>query len=142
MHHRAFVVEGEPIAKGSKVSFVHKSGKRVVIDSNQGRVQGYVYAIRVSYRAKYGEEELLCPPIAAKIVFYFTVPKHLRVKLSKKKIDTWKATRPDVDKLIRCVLDSLSGLAFVDDSEIVRVEAEKHVTDGIARTEIELVSLA
>ena len=32
---------------------------------------------------------------------------------------------PDLDKLIRAVLDSLSGIAYIDDSQVVEIIARK-----------------
>lgn len=37
----------------------------------------------------------------------------------------WPLVCPDIDKLVRCTLDALTGLAFVDDSRIVSVNATK-----------------
>jgi Holliday junction resolvase RusA-like endonuclease len=35
------------------------------------------------------------------------------------------ATRPDIDKLLRAVLDALTGLVFVDDGQVVTVNMAK-----------------
>jgi Holliday junction resolvase RusA-like endonuclease len=41
--------------------------------------------------------------------------------------------RPDIDNLIKGVLDALNGVAFMDDSQIVRLVSEKNFSskDGI-----------
>jgi Holliday junction resolvase RusA-like endonuclease len=36
---------------------------------------------------------------------------------------------PDVDKLLRAVCDSLSGIIYVDDSRIIRATAQKVYAD-------------
>jgi len=36
--------------------------------------------------------------------------------------------KPDLDKLIRLVLDALTGVAFQDDAQVCRVEAQKRYT--------------
>ena len=33
----------------------------------------------------------------------------------------WKAKKPDVDNLVKSVLDALNGLAFQDDAQIVQL---------------------
>ena len=35
------------------------------------------------------------------------------------------AVKPDIDKLVRCTLDALSGVAFDDDARIVSLTAHK-----------------
>lgn len=37
----------------------------------------------------------------------------------------YKTTKPDLDKLIRAVLDSLTGVVFVDDSQVSELAARK-----------------
>ena len=37
----------------------------------------------------------------------------------------WPATKPDVDKLVRAVLDALTGIVWVDDSQVAILSAEK-----------------
>jgi Holliday junction resolvase RusA-like endonuclease len=34
--------------------------------------------------------------------------------------------RPDLDKLVRAVLDALTGVCYLDDSQVTRIEAEKN----------------
>ncbi len=43
-------------------------------------------------------------------------PKHRR---------TWPTTRPDLDKLVRAVLDACTANVFLDDSQVVRLECGK-----------------
>lgn len=35
------------------------------------------------------------------------------------------SVKPDLDKLIRAVLDALTGIAYTDDSQVVRILAQK-----------------
>ena len=42
---------------------------------------------------------------------------------------TWHTSRPDVDKLTRAVLDALSGVWWVDDSQVAMVTASKAYSD-------------
>jgi crossover junction endodeoxyribonuclease RusA len=37
----------------------------------------------------------------------------------------WPAGKPDVDKLVRTVLDALTGVSYADDSQVVRVVGRK-----------------
>jgi Holliday junction resolvase RusA-like endonuclease len=46
--------------------------------------------------------------------------------------------RPDLDNCCKLVTDSLTGVAWSDDDQIVSLTASKHFTDGPARTEIRI----
>lgn len=45
-----------------------------------------------------------------------------------------KTTKPDLDKLIRSVLDALTGVVFVDDAQVVRLVASKRF--GLAGVDV------
>lgn len=51
--------------------------------------------------------------------FYLARPKQLPKRITR------PGKKPDLDKLIRATLDSLTGTVFEDDSQVVRVLAEK-----------------
>lgn len=43
----------------------------------------------------------------------------------KRNAPAYKSTRPDLDKLVRAVLDSLTGIVFVEDSQVAGLSAWK-----------------
>lgn len=65
-------------------------------------------------------------PVAVELVFLFDRPKaHYGAKGLKEGAPKWKASRPDVDKLSRAVLDALVPVVLRDDALVVRLVAEK-----------------
>jgi Holliday junction resolvase RusA-like endonuclease len=56
-------------------------------------------------------------------------------KSKPKKVIHW-TTRPDLDNFIK-ILDALNGVFWVDDSQIIRIDATKQYGEP-ARTEIEI----
>ena len=63
-----------------------------------------------------------------RLKFYFKCPKsHYTTngQLSSTRSE-WHTQKPDIDKLIRAVLDALTGVLWVDDSQVVGVVATKH----------------
>jgi Holliday junction resolvase RusA-like endonuclease len=48
------------------------------------------------------------------------------------------AHRVDVDNLSKIVLDALNGIAWDDDSQVKRIEAEKHTDKADPRTEVSI----
>jgi len=51
---------------------------------------------------------------------FFKLPK----RTVKEKGD-WHTSRPDLDNIVKIIEDSLNGIAYEDDSQIVKVEATK-----------------
>jgi crossover junction endodeoxyribonuclease RusA len=66
--------------------------------------------------------ELLDEPLELSVIFYLPRPKTVQDR-------TYPAVMPDVDKLLRAVFDSLSGVIYVDDSRIITVSAQKRYAD-------------
>lgn len=90
------------------------------------RTSEYEELVRASYLARY-RSVMLSGEITAEITAYFLVPK----SASKSKITAMLSgkvnptSRPDVDNIIKAVLDALNGYAYKDDSAVVNVTAIK-----------------
>lgn len=56
-------------------------------------------------------------PVSMQLTFRLTAPKSVRRE--------HPTVRPDLDKLVRAVLDALTGLAYKDDSQVVSIQASK-----------------
>jgi crossover junction endodeoxyribonuclease RusA len=122
MKELTFTVFGTPQPQGSTKAFVH--GGRAFITSANPKMKPYRHAIAsVAMSALENQEEVpLVPrPKAVEIVVEWTLAKP---KSTSKRI-TRPTKKPDADKLLRAVLDSMTGIAYEDDSQVVRVFAEK-----------------
>jgi crossover junction endodeoxyribonuclease RusA len=58
--------------------------------------------------------------VRVEVCCFFARPKHTNKKIQ------CKTTKPDVDKLLRAVLDGLTGIAFDDDSQVVDARVFKY----------------
>ena len=58
-----------------------------------------------------------------KIEFFYEIPKSWSKK--KKELAKWHKSKPDIDNLIKGVLDSLNGIAYKDDAQVVMIQARK-----------------
>jgi len=68
------------------------------------------------------------------LIFHMPIPK----SLPKKERDGWHSKKPDLDNLIKLVLDSMNGICFRDDSQVCFIIAMKGYSDD-PRTEILMV---
>lgn len=72
-------------------------------------------------------------PVAAFIVAYYKIPKSI-TKAEKSLIlegNVFPVVKPDADNIAKAILDSLNGLAFNDDNQVVKLQVDKRyaVTD-------------
>lgn len=61
--------------------------------------------------------------IYLKIDFFFEIPKSWTT--AKKENATWHNTKPDIDNLIKSVMDSFNGVIYKDDGQVVSIQARK-----------------
>lgn len=108
---KAFFVKGRPVPQGS-LKFI------------QGRpihVRAHDLALWRADIARNAELHGYIPVadngVKVEISFIFDRPK------SSKRSFPW--VKPDLDKLIRAVLDGLTGVAYVDDCQVVLIQASK-----------------
>lgn len=72
-----------------------------------------------------------CTPISLKLVFYFKILKHEKNKKNGYPV----IKKPDIDNLIKFILDAGNGFLFYDDSQIYEISAKKIYGDDF-KTEI------
>lgn len=119
----SFTVYGRPVPQGSMRAFLPKGSNRPIVTSDNKKLKPWRQ--QVSETAMYEMRKAgisVCQSGVALCViatFYFAKPK------SVKKCVTQKTTKPDVDKLLRGVLDALTGVVFWDDSQVVIASSTK-----------------
>lgn len=61
--------------------------------------------------------------IFLKIDFFYSIPKSWTKK--KKESAKWHNIKPDIDNLIKSVMDSFNGVIYKDDGQVVCIQARK-----------------
>jgi crossover junction endodeoxyribonuclease RusA len=112
-------VSGEPASQGSH-SVIH--GRIVQVNSAKHKRWRNAVAFAALDLVTDGWE-LLDEPLELSVIFYLPRPKTVQDR-------AYPSVMPDVDKLLRAVFDSLSGVIYVDDSRVVRVSAQKVYADA------------
>jgi Holliday junction resolvase RusA-like endonuclease len=105
-----FFVEGKPVPQGSLVFM-----KGRAIHAGADRLATWRADI-----ARLGKSAGCLPserPIAISLIFNMIKPKTVNRQMP--------TVPPDLDKLIRAVLDGLTGVAYKDDGQVVRITAVK-----------------
>lgn len=118
----SFRVWGTPVPKGSMRAFVNK-GKPVIVHQNSGGIGEWTQSVASAAKdaRERASEHLVTDAVEVDMAFYLPRPKTVSRKLPHK--------RPDLDKLIRTVLDAITGILFADDGQVVHITAGKYYAD-------------
>jgi Holliday junction resolvase RusA-like endonuclease len=131
-------VAGKPVTQGSKnvgrYGGVYESASADLKTWRGAVAVATVKAIRDQWRSF----DIACPagtPVQVEITFLFARPAgHFTRGASRSlrpNIPAHPATRPDIDKLTRAVLDALkTGRAYSDDGQVVDLIVRKRYTTG------------
>ena len=131
-------VPGRPVPQGSKRVI---NGR--LIDVNHSELSFWRAEVA---RGMYAlDSPVLTGPVSVTLDFFFARPQgHFGKKGLRKSAPKHPAVRPDLDKLVRAVLDALTGVAFRDDAQVVTLTARKrycedNVSPGLR---VEITNLA
>lgn len=125
--HLKFFVAGYPAPKGSKKGYV-RGGRAILVESSK-HAAPWAQAVHWDVRqtlALWGTQG--CPVAATpmQVRLHFEMPRVGRIE---KRIGVVHDRMPDLDKLVRCVLDALTGLLWKDDGQVWKIEASKAYVD-------------
>jgi Holliday junction resolvase RusA-like endonuclease len=102
----------------------------------------YENLVKVEYERQVGDVKFSDDEtIKARIIAYYGIPK----SASKKKKEAMKndflqpAKKPDIDNVVKIILDSLNGIAYKDDTQVVSLEVLKKYSEN-PRTEVHLMN--
>ena len=84
-------------------------------------------------------KEPLTGAVEMRINFFFKYPKSWSKK--RKQSTIWHTSRPDVDNLQKACLDSLNGIAYIDDSQVCYLTSKKQYCDNFEGVVIEILAL-
>lgn len=125
MISHTIVVPGRPVPQGNMRAFAVNN--RAFVTHKKPKELGDFRA-RVAIACQ--GIEMIFGPVALDVIFYLPRPKsHYGTGKNANKLKnsapTYVTTNPDIDKILRSALDSLTGIAFRDDSQVVSITARK-----------------
>jgi crossover junction endodeoxyribonuclease RusA len=117
----SFTVLGTPQSQGSVKAFIPKGWKRPVLTSDNPNLKSWRQgAASVAFAAmKQHGFPVSMAAVEIDATFYFAKPK------STSKRILHKITKPDCDKLVRALLDALTGVVYADDSQVIGIVCRK-----------------
>lgn len=127
-------VVGKPVQKGSMRAFVR--GGRAIVTHDSKATKPWQSAVADSAAAAMGDRRPFDGSVSVYVGFLMPRPSgHLstskrRAGMPRPSAPTRPCRQPDLDKLLRCVLDALEGVVVTNDSRVVDIRANKHYADG------------
>ena len=113
----AFMVDGTPAPQGSK----RHVGNGRLIESSK-KLKPWRDAVKAAAADEIGSALPIQEPVELKVTFYFLRPKTVKRSVP--------SVRPDLDKLVRALLDGLTdGRMFNDDALVVSLTASKQYAE-------------
>lgn len=124
-----FTIVGEPCAKG-RPRFVTINGHAKAYTPKE--TVSYENLIKMEYRMKYGLQRFGdTQPLLMCVKAYYSIPKSTSKKnrqlMLDKKIRPTK--KPDWDNIGKIVADSLNGIAYRDDAQVVDAFVRKYYSE-------------
>lgn len=119
-----FVAYVHPEPQGSARAFVRND--RAHVTSDNAKLKPFRSEVTRCALVALAEKGVALPmavkhtPVTVVLDFYFAKPASVPKKRS------FPVVKPDLDKLIRSCLDSLTGVAFHDDAQVIATTARKH----------------
>lgn len=111
-----FFVAGVPVPQGSTRAFVSK-GRPIITHSNRNLKD---WRQRIATEAQKLGAPCRDGPLMIHMEFAMPRPKSLPKKVHR------HIKKPDLDKLVRAVLDGVTGILIKDDSQVFALNATKH----------------
>lgn len=113
-----FFVPGRPAPQGSK----RHVGRGVMVESST-EVGPWRERVALAAHNAMAGQPLRDDPATVMLKFVLPRPK------STPKLKPFAVKRPDLDKLVRAVLDAITGVIIVDDSQVITLFATKELAD-------------
>jgi Holliday junction resolvase RusA-like endonuclease len=128
-------IPGVPIPQGSLRAFTRNG--RAWASSDNPRTRPWKAAVTAEAALAVEQAGFETPaydrrPVAVAITFALPRPKgHFGKKGLLPSAPRSPAVMPDLDKLVRAVLDALTGIVWRDDAQVVAIEAYKRYSDDL-----------
>lgn len=120
-----FFVAGKPIPKGSKNGNIkrNKFGQQFVViyDQQKKGLKDWENTVRMAAISRWQGREMIQGAVRINLIFQIKRPKNQLTSKGKrtKYYRPFPTVKPDVDKLERAILDSLTGIVYKDDAQVV-----------------------
>lgn len=118
-------IPGQPVGKQRPRVVRSRAGFPIAFTPK--KTVEYETLIRELFAVKYPDFEPLDIPLYMRLDIFQAIPKSAskKTQAAMEAGEIWPALKPDIDNVLKAFLDALNGVAYRDDSCVVRVGASK-----------------
>ena len=128
----SFTIPGKPTGKGRPKFF----GGHAVTPQKTRNYESLV-ALKAESVMKDLPDSRLGLPCVVRVHAYYAIPKSYSKKKHAAALEGKLAPgKPDLDNIVKSVLDGMNGIAFKDDVNVVEMRLQKSFTEGMERVEV------
>jgi len=120
------VIHGKPIGK-ARPRFSRRGNKVVTFTPKETQI--YEQNVKSLAQVAMLGKAMLEGPVKVTITAYF----------AHKKKTGWHISRPDIDNVVKAILDGLNGVVFADDAVVAQLVASKHYGEERVEVQVENV---
>lgn len=104
------------------------NGKFVYTPQNTINYENWVKAC---YLEKYNNEKPFEKALKVNIIAFFEIPKSVSKKKKEQMLNNeiYPTIKPDTDNIAKSILDSLNGIAYLDDKQVVDLRVRKQYAE-------------
>ena len=119
-----FVVSGKPVGKGRPRASTRGGFVRMYTDA---KTLDYEAAIASEAAAAMGDAQPFDTPMQLQVSCYYQIPKSWPNRIKQEAIDgdVFPKVKPDLDNVVKAVLDALNDVVYLDDAQVVNLVATK-----------------
>lgn len=141
-----FTVYGKPVQQGSKSAFV-QNGKVRMIEQNDARKREWRHSVVCAGQDAMNGRKRITGPVELRVTFCFRRPQShygsgKNAAVLKASAPKYHVQSPDLDKLVRNVGDSLTGVVLNDDRQIYTTVSRREWTEGPECAVVRIVEYA
>lgn len=87
--------------------------------------------VKACYLEKYNNEKPIEKALEVNIIAFFEIPKSTSKKKKEQMLNNeiYPTTKPDTDNIAKSILDSLNGIAYLDDKQVVDLRVRKQYAE-------------
>jgi Holliday junction resolvase RusA-like endonuclease len=120
------VIHGKPVGK-ARPRFSRRGNKVVTFTPRETQI--YEQNVKSLAQVAMLGKAMLEGPVKVTITAYF----------AHKKKTGWHISRPDIDNVVKAILDGLNGVVFSDDAVVAQLVASKHYGEERVEVQVENV---
>jgi Holliday junction resolvase RusA-like endonuclease len=123
-----FIMPGEPQGKARGRTFIHSATGKPTTMTPEKTVL-YENLVKMCYQQQCGEYTE--KPLIMRIEAYYKIPKSTPKKNIKPMLsgEIRPCKKPDIDNVAKVILDSLNGIAYKDDTQVVSLQVYKYYAE-------------